>query len=131
MDIFQDYMMHPRKPWRLVNPTLTREENNPLCDDALILDLCIEEWVVTDFAFSWNISLTAVASLSFLYDTVCGMTVDEICLLDYSFFADHGIVVTMRRQKTLALPLVALINACKQRRGDPDRLDSESFVTFG
>lgn len=128
MNILDSYINDPFLPKKPSNYTISRSNENSLCDDTIEVYLTIENNILVDFNYQGNLSLVSLWSVSFLHDVLLGMPIEEIENLKFSFFASKGVYVTMRRQKTLALPLVAIINAIKAYRWKDDFVDIEVFA---
>lgn len=67
-----------RHSGRLEQPTVSREEHNPLCGDKLRFDLLVENGVLTDVRFTGRGCAISQAAASMLSEAVVGRSVDEI-----------------------------------------------------
>ena len=47
-----DHYKHPRNQGVIEQPTVSREEHNPLCGDRVRLDLLIKDGVIEDMRFT-------------------------------------------------------------------------------
>lgn len=108
---------------------MERKEENNMCADTLHLFLIIEDNVLVDFGHQGNISMTGRGSVSFLHDVLCGMDIDAIEKLSFDIFTQNDITTTEKRKHTLALPLVAMINAIKTYKQKNDFLTIEQFLS--
>jgi nitrogen fixation NifU-like protein len=79
-DIYQQQILehakYPHNFGTLEAPTVSHEENNPLCGDKVRIDLLIEDGVIADVRFSGRGCAISQASASLLTDELKGMSVE-------------------------------------------------------
>jgi len=73
-----DHARNPRNSGRLEQPTISREEHNPLCGDKLRFDLQIQDGIVTDVRFTGRGCAVSQAAASMLSETIVGRSVDDV-----------------------------------------------------
>ena len=121
-----DHYKHPRNQGRLEQPTVTREENNPLCGDRIRLDLLIKDGVVADLRFDGRGCAISQASASMLTETLKGQPVDVAKAFGKDDVLDLlGIPIGYSRLKCALLSLKALKVGLYTAHGeawDPDEL---------
>jgi nitrogen fixation NifU-like protein len=71
-----DHYKHPRNQGVIEQPTVTREELNPLCGDRVRVDMVISDGVVHDIRFSGRGCTISQASASMLTEALMGQTVE-------------------------------------------------------
>lgn len=112
-DLYQqnilDHWKHPRNSGRLEQPTVSQEEVNPLCGDKLLLELLIEDNVITDVRFTGRGCAISQAAASMLTEVVKGKPLDEARRLGKEEMLDLlGIPIGYTRLKCALLGLKAL-----------------------
>jgi len=122
------YINQPPKPWKINEYDVFFDSGNTSCDDSVVIYLKFDWNILKNIWYEWNLSMISLWSLGFLMDNIIWMNLDDIENLKYDFFASHKISTTPRRQKTLALPLVTIINAIKKYKNKSDELDVEVFA---
>ena len=73
-----DHYKRPHNKRILENPTFTRAGKNPLCGDAITVQLIVDGGVVKDLAFAGNGCAVSQAAISMLSDELVGKNIDEI-----------------------------------------------------
>ncbi len=80
-DFYREYILehykYPNNKGMLENPTITHEENNPLCGDRVRIDLLIADEVIQDIRFSGEGCAISMASASILTEEVKGKHVED------------------------------------------------------
>ncbi len=71
-----DHYKHPRNHGAIEQPTVSREELNPLCGDRIRLDLLIKEGVIEDLRFSGRGCAISQASASMLTEALKGQPLE-------------------------------------------------------
>jgi nitrogen fixation protein NifU and related proteins len=104
-----DHYKHPRNHGTLEQPTVSREETNPLCGDRIRLDLLIKDGVVEDLRFSGRGCTISQASASMLTEAIIGQPVDTAKQFAKDDLLDLiGIPIGYTRMKCALLSLKAL-----------------------
>ncbi len=104
-----DHSKHPRNSGRLGQPTVSREELNPLCGDKLHVDLLIEDEVVTDVRFTGRGCAISQAAASMLTEEIKGKSVAEVRAIGKDAVLELlGIPVGYTRLKCALLGLKAI-----------------------
>ncbi len=73
-----DHYKHPHNKRILENPTITRAGKNPLCGDAITVQLIIDGDIMNEIAFSGTGCAVSQAAISMLSDELVGKNTDEI-----------------------------------------------------
>jgi len=104
-----DHSKHPRNSGRLNQPTVSREEINPLCGDKLHIDLQIDNGVVTDVGFTGRGCAISQAAASMLTEEIKGKSVADVRALSKDDVLDLlGIPIGYTRLKCALLGLKAI-----------------------
>ena len=92
-DLYQqvilDHNKRPRNFGGLTDPDSSADGHNPLCGDALTVDVKIEDGALTDVSFNGTGCAISRASASLMTQAIKGMHTDEIKEL---FDAFHSVV---------------------------------------
>jgi nitrogen fixation protein NifU and related proteins len=104
-----DHYKHPRNHGVLEQPTVSREEHNPLCGDRVRIDLLVQDDVIADIRFSGRGCTISQAAASMLTETIKGHSLVEA----KGFSQDEllellGIPIGYSRRKCAFLSLKAL-----------------------
>jgi SUF system FeS assembly protein, NifU family len=112
-EVILDHWKNPRNKGRLVNPDLVGVEVNPLCGDAVRLELKVDEGRVTEVRFDGQGCAISQAAASILTELIRGRTVTELKRIkDEELLSALGGVIETRRRCAL-LPLQALRKAIR------------------
>ncbi len=104
-----DHSRYPRNSGRLEQPTVSREEVNPLCGDKLQVDLLIEDGVVTDVRFTGRGCAISQAAASMLTDEIKGKPLAEVRAIGKADVIELlGIPIGYTRLKCALLGLKAI-----------------------
>ena len=104
-----DHSRHPRNSGRLKEPTVSREELNPLCGDKLQIDLQIDDGVVTAVGFTGRGCAISQAAASMLTEEITGKSVAEVRALSKDdVLGLLGIPIGYTRLKCALLGLKAI-----------------------
>lgn len=118
-DAILDHYRHPHHKTPLRDPTVTREEINASCGDALTLRLRMEGGIVEDVGWEGAGCAISQASMSLLSDELIGKTEEDLRRLSAKDIdALLGIDVGPRRRKCALLSLHALKNALRALHGE-------------
>ncbi len=115
-----DHYRHPRGKRPVTAPTVTHEEINVSCGDALTISLVIANDQIT--AVGWEGSGCAIsqAAISMLSEELTGKSLKEIeSMTKEDVYELLGVPVGPRRFKCALLCLHTLKNAVRKFRGDP------------
>jgi nitrogen fixation NifU-like protein len=80
-DVILDHNKRPRNRGRIPAPTHSAEGFNPLCGDAIVLDLIAKDGIIQDIKFDGQGCAISTASASLMTEAVRGkplQTVEEI-----------------------------------------------------
>ena len=104
-----DHYRHPRNHGTLEQPTVSREEFNPLCGDKIRLDLLIKDGIIDDLRFTGRGCTISQASMSMLTEALKGQPVDVAKTFGKEDVLDLlGIPIGYTRLKCALLGLKAL-----------------------
>ncbi len=115
-----DHYRHPRRKIPLAAPTVTHEERNWSCGDALTLQLRIEDDCIAEIGWSGEGCAVSQAAMSLLAETLPGMDTGAARQLEPpDILALLRIPVGTRRMKCALLCLHTLKNALRAHGGEP------------
>ncbi len=77
-ELIIEHSKYPHNAGTLEQPTVTREESNPLCGDRIKIDFAIESGIITDIRFTGRGCAISQAATSLLTDEIKGKTLDEV-----------------------------------------------------
>ena len=104
-----DHYRHPRNHGTLEQPTVSREEFNPLCGDKIRLDLLIKDGIIDDLRFTGRGCTISQASTSMLTEALKGQPVEVAKTFGKEDVLDLlGIPIGYTRLKCALLGLKAL-----------------------
>lgn len=112
-DLYQqnilDHSRHPRNSGRLEQPTVSRDEVNPLCGDKLHFDLLIESDVISDVRFTGRGCAISQAAASMLTEEIKGKQLAAVKQIGKDDVLDLlGIPIGYTRLKCALLGLKAI-----------------------
>jgi NifU-like protein involved in Fe-S cluster formation len=73
-----DYASHIPHSGRLPSPSLSAELSTPICGSRIIVDLIVQDGVITDFAQEVQACALGRAAAAILGQNIIGCTVDEM-----------------------------------------------------
>ncbi len=112
-EVILEHWKNPRNKGRLSNPDLVGVEVNPLCGDAVRLELKVSEGKVADVRFDGHGCAISQAAASLLTELIQGRTLAELReIKDDELLSALGGVIQTRLNCAL-LPLRALRKALK------------------
>ena len=104
-----DHYKNPRNYGRLESPTLSHEEDNPLCGDIIGIDLAVEDGSIADVRFHGRGCAISQASASLLTERLKGLSLEEARKISKEdVFEDLGIDISPARIKCALLSLKVL-----------------------
>ena len=104
-----DHYKNPRNYGRLDSPTLSHEEDNPLCGDVVGIDLKVSDGRIEDVRFHGRGCAISQASASLLTERIKGRSLDEARKISKEdVFEDLGIAISPARVKCALLSLKVL-----------------------
>ena len=104
-----DHYKNPRNFGRIENPTLSHEEDNPLCGDIIGIDLLVKDGLVEDVKFHGRGCAISQASASLLTERIKGMTLEEARRIGKDdVLGELGIEISPARIKCALLSLKVL-----------------------
>ena len=84
-DVILDHYRNPRRRGALNGPHIHAEGQNPSCGDEFLLDIVIEDGVVTDVAIGGQGCSISQSSGSMMAEAILGKPVDEVQDLTHKF----------------------------------------------
>ena len=104
-----DHYKNPRNYGRLESPTLSHEEDNPLCGDIIGIDLAVKDGNIDDVRFHGRGCAISQASASLLTERLKGLSLEEARRISKEdVFEDLGIDISPARIKCALLSLKVL-----------------------
>jgi nitrogen fixation protein NifU and related proteins len=104
-----DHYKNPRNFGRLESPTLSHEEDNPLCGDVVGIDLQLKDGNIEEVRFHGRGCAISQASASLLTERLKGISLDEARKISKEdVFEDLGIDISPARIKCALLSLKVL-----------------------
>ena len=104
-----DHYKNPRNFGRIENPTLSHEEDNPLCGDVIGIDLVVKDGVVDDIKFHGRGCAISQASASLLTERIKGLSLAEARKIGKEdVLGELGIEISPARIKCALLSLKVL-----------------------
>jgi len=104
-----DHYRDPRHHGRLVAPTASHEESNPLCGDMIHIDVLTADGTLADARFDGQGCAVSQASASMLLEEVVGKPLAEVAAFTRDdLFALIGVPLSPARIKCALLPLAVL-----------------------
>lgn len=112
-DLYQqnilDHSKNPRNSGRIEQPTISRDEVNPLCGDKLHFELLIEDGTITDVRFTGRGCAISQAAASMLSEEIKGKPVAVVKQIGKDDVLDLlGIPIGYTRLKCALLGLKAI-----------------------
>lgn len=119
-ETFLEYAKNPPNKGILDDATIRHFEENRNCGDALEVFLKLDDaGVIKDFSFAGNTAIVTTACTSIFGESILGMQMDEILMMDYWTVREMiGFDVSSRRKQASVLGLLATRNAIHKFRGD-------------
>ncbi len=105
-DVFLDHYRRPRHFGRLADPTHSATHVNPLCGDAIRLDLAVRDGKIADIAFSGDVCAICKASASLMTEHLLHKPVDDA--VDIAKFVERMIETGSEPEQADMLPLLLL-----------------------
>jgi nitrogen fixation NifU-like protein len=101
-----DHYKNPRNFGRLEAPTVSHEEDNPLCGDVVGIDLKVADGKIEDVRFHGRGCAISQASASLLTERIKGLSLDEARKISKEdVFDELGIDISPARVKCALLSL--------------------------
>ncbi len=124
-----DHYRHPRGKQAISTPSVTHEEVNLSCGDALTISLSIEEGKVTEMGWEGSGCAISQAAMSMLSEELEGKSVDELdALRKEDVYALLGVPIGPRRFKCALLGLHTLKNAVRKFKKEEVRGWGETSI---
>ena len=122
MDVYAenilDHYRSPRGKKAVTSPTVTHEEINVSCGDALTISLVIKDGVVTELGWEGTGCAISQAAMSMMSEEMTGKSVEDLeKLTKEDVYALLGVPIGPRRVKCALLCLHALKNALRKSKG--------------
>jgi len=115
-EIILELYKHPMNEGKIENADLTAQGGNPLCGDAVRLDIVFEGNRVKEIMFSGEGCAISQASASLLTDIVKGKTMEEIQALKPENVFEYLGNIVQTRIKCALLPLHVLKEGLREYR---------------
>lgn len=110
-EVILDHWRNPRNKGRLADPDMVGVEVNPLCGDAVRLELKVQDGRVSEVRFDGQGCAISQAAASLLTELVQGRTLEELrAMKDEELLTGLGGVIKTRLRCAL-LPMQALRRA--------------------
>lgn len=123
------YSKTPPNKFKMENPTIRYKEENRSCSDTIEVFLKIENNAVKDWSFEWITSIVTTATSSVFWESILGMSLDEVLTKDYHYIVELiWEEVSPRRQKSAVFWLVATRNAIHKYLQDGKKDDILSVL---
>ena len=104
-----DHYKNPRNFGRIEKPTLSHEEDNPLCGDVIGIDLLVKDGTVEDVKFRGRGCAISQAAASLLTERIKGMSLDDARTIGKDdILGELGIEISPARIKCALLSLKVL-----------------------
>ena len=104
-----DHYKNPRNYGRLDTPTLSHEEDNPLCGDVVGIDLKVSDGQIEDVRFHGRGCAISQASASLLTERIKGLSLDDAKKINKEdVLGELGIQISPARIKCALLSLKVL-----------------------
>lgn len=111
-EIITFYSKTPPNKFIMEEYSVKHAEENRSCSDSIEVYLKIEGNIVIAWSFEGITSIVTTATASVFWESIVGMTLDEILTKDYHFIVELvGEEISPRRQKGAVFWLVATRNA--------------------
>jgi nitrogen fixation NifU-like protein len=115
-----DHYRNPRNQGTIEDAEAHADGMNPLCGDAVSIDVALERGSISDVKFSGRGCAISQAATSMLTELVIGKTAEEAAALDKDdLLAEIPIPLTPMRLKCAVLGLTTLKLALHKSRGTP------------
>lgn len=126
--ILQEYSKNPVKNFTMDSCTIKYHEWNFICGDDITVYLLIDDGVIKDYSYDWNLSNVSMASAWFLSEFVIWMDIKKIFDFDYNFLVKNWFEVSTKRQRASVLPILALRNAAHEYLSDWKKEDFDDII---
>ena len=104
-----DHYKNPRNFGRIEKPTLSHEEDNPLCGDVIGIDLLVKDGTVEDVKFRGRGCAISQAAASLLTERIKGMSLEDARNIGKDdILGELGIEISPARIKCALLSLKVL-----------------------
>lgn len=111
-EIITFYSKTPPNKFEMKEYTFRYKEENRSCSDTIEIFLKIENNILIDWSFEWITSIITTATSSVFWESIVGMSLEEVLMKDYSYIIELiGEEVSPRRQKSAIFWLIATRNA--------------------
>jgi nitrogen fixation protein NifU and related proteins len=101
-----DHARNPRNFGKLAQPTIVREESNPLCGDQIQMEIQLDQDQIVDIRFSGRGCAVSLAAVSMLTEMVKHKTLNQVESLNgEDMLATLGVSIKRSRQKCAFLGL--------------------------
>lgn len=106
------YSKTPPNKSELNNFNVKHYEDNNICWDDLEVFLLIEDGIIKDFWFTWDTSIITTACASIFWESIIGVSIHEVLLMDYKTIEELiDMEVSSRRKQASVLGLLTTRNA--------------------
>jgi NifU-like protein involved in Fe-S cluster formation len=116
--ILQEYSKNPVNNFEIDKYTVKHHEWNFICWDDITVFLLIEEWNITNYSYTGNLSTVSIAVAGFLSEFIMESKIKDILSRDYNFINEKWIVVSNKRKRASILPILAIRNAIHKYMDD-------------
>lgn len=106
-----EYAKNPPNKGIIENPTFSYDEKNRSCWDSIIVYICIENEIVTDFSFSGDTAIVTTAAAAIFGESILGIHMRDILSYTYQNISEMiGGNISPKRQMAACLALLATRN---------------------
>lgn len=128
-DIITYYAKTPVNRWILDDFDIKLLEENRTCWDNLTVYIKIDNYIISNWSFTWDTSIITTACASIFWESIIWKTINEILELDYDYIEKLiWISISQRRKNAAVLWLLTTRNAIHQYLGDFKRDNFEDLI---
>lgn len=109
--LITDYALLQDYVYEMEKFDVKRDEWNIICDDNITVYLKISDNKVTEYSFTWSLSLVWKAAANILAEEITEVSIQEVLSWDFEFMKALGFEVSSRRKRASVLALLAARNA--------------------
>jgi len=106
------YSKNPPNKWELDTYDISFWEENRTCWDDLKVYIKIDDWVFTDWSFTWDTAIITTACASIFGESIIGLEIERVFDFDYNYIENLiRMPVSERRKQASVLGLLTTRNA--------------------
>lgn len=124
------YATHPQHQGVMPDATIVHTESNRICGDIITVYLDIEEQIIKQWSFSWDVSMITLACSGLFGDIIQWSDIDTVMTWNQETIIDETwIEVSPRRKRAQVLALLATRNALHTYLHDGEKDDFSDIMT--